>query len=154
MTHHKRQQRLERLGEFARQEEDKAARLMAEARARLDEQEQRLALLENYQREYAARLSFNTGASAGVFALQNYRAFMARIEEAVVQQRQSVERAAREHAHTVQTWNEQRTRTRGLDKVGEKLATTMAREQNSRDQRAQDEFAGRLHLSTLTPHRG
>ncbi|MEW6764469.1 MAG: flagellar export protein FliJ [Pseudomonadota bacterium] len=154
MTHQQRQQRLERLGEFARQEEDKAARRMAEARARLDEQQQRLSMLEDYQREYAARLSFNTGASSGVFALQNYRAFMARIEEAVIQQRQVVERMEQEHAKLAQAWNEQRTRSRGLHKVEEKLAATIARDQNSRDQRVQDEFAGRLHLTMTSTERG
>lgn len=154
MTHQQRRQRLERLGELARQEEDKAARRMAEARARLDEQQQRLKLLEEYQREYAARLSFNPGASAGVFALQNYRAFMARIQEAVIQQRQVVERLAQEHDKLVQAWNEQRARCRGLQKVEEKLAATIARDQNSRDQRIQDEFAGRLHLTITSTQRG
>ncbi|TQV65373.1 MAG: flagellar export protein FliJ [Halothiobacillaceae bacterium] len=149
MTHQQRHQRLERVSDFARQEEDKAARRMAEARARLDEQEQRLNLLEDYQREYAARLSFNTGASGGIFALQNYRAFMARIDEAVGQQRQVVERLRQEHDQRVRHWNEQRTRTRGLQKVEEKLSNQIAQDQNRRDQRVQDEFAVRLNRPTI-----
>jgi len=144
MTNQQRQQRLERLIDFARQEEDRAVRRMTEARTRLEEQQQRLQLLENYQREYAARLSFNPGGSAGVFALQNYRAFMARIDEAVRQQRQVVERLAREHVQLAQAWNEQRTRTRGLQKVEEKLAANIAQGLARRDQRIQDEFALRL----------
>lgn len=150
MTNQQRHQRLERVSDFARQEEDKAARRMAEARARLDEQEQRLGLLEDYQREYAARLSFNTGATAGVFALQNYRAFMARIEEAVSQQRQVVERMRQEHDKLAQHWNEQRTRTRGLQKVEEKLSTHITHDQNRRDQRVQDEFAARLNTPSIS----
>lgn len=150
MTQQQRQQRLERLTDFARQEEDKAARRMTEARARLDEQQQRLNLLEEYQREYAARLSFNPGGSAGVFALQNYRAFMARIEEAVRQQRQVVERLVREHAQLAQAWNEQRTRTRGLQKVEEKLSASIAQGVARKDQRLQDEFALRLKFQSTT----
>jgi len=147
MTSQQRQQRLLRLGDFARQEEDKAARRMTDARARLDDQEQRLSLLEGYQREYASRLSFNTGASGGVFALLNYRAFMARIDEAVGQQRGVVERVRQEHAALTRHWNEQRTRTRGLGKVGEKLSSQIARDQQQRDQRVQDEFSARLSPS-------
>lgn len=147
MTNLQRQQRLQRLGDFARQEEDKAARRMTEARARLDEQEQRLNLLEDYQREYASRLSFNTGASGGIFALRNYRAFMARIDEAVGQQRSVVERMRQEHDSLAQNWKEQRTRTRGLEKVGDKLSGQISQDQHRRDQRVQDEFSSRLNRS-------
>ncbi len=144
MTDRQRQERLARISAWAQGEEDKALRSMSEARARLDEQRQRLELLQGYQREYAARLSFNPGGSAFVASLQNYRAFMARIEEAVRQQRQLVEHLEEDHARLTLAWQEQHTRVRGLQKVEAELLARIGQRQARTDQQAQDAFALRL----------
>ncbi|OYY54447.1 MAG: hypothetical protein B7Y53_06105 [Halothiobacillus sp. 28-55-5] len=54
---------------------------------RLDEQQARLVQLSDYLQEYAAGLGFATGGSSQAFALQNYRAFMGKIEQTIAHQK-------------------------------------------------------------------
>lgn len=60
---------------------------VTQCQKKLEEQLERLNQLTQYFDEYAAGIGFATGGRAQVFALQNYRAFMEKIEQTIAHQK-------------------------------------------------------------------
>ena len=69
---------------------------LLQCQRRLDEQQARLQQLTEYLQEYAAGIGFAPGGEAKAFALQNYRAFMSKIEQTIDHQKGVVAQAEAE----------------------------------------------------------
>lgn len=125
---------------------DRASNLANEAvmhcQQRLDEQRQRLDLLTNYLSEYAETIGFSPGGQARVFALQNYRAFMARIEQTIEQQRLVVAEVEEELVTRQQEAQEANTRHRAVEKLHGRFENRLAHEESRQEQRMMDGHAG------------
>ncbi len=142
--------RLKRVGvieQHASMEEEAAARAMAELERRLVEQQGRLDQLRSFMEDYSRNVSLNTGGSAGVFALQNYRAFMNRIEIAIDQQASAVDGLMRQYEQARRLWQEKRTHARAIDKLRTRIEIEQTRQQERVEQHETDEFASRASMA-------
>ena len=134
--------RLKPLAKLAKNDEYAAARVMNECQRRLDQQVARLDDLKTYRREYDNKLytSSHSGMEAG--ALQRYKNFLAKLDEAINLQSQVVDRIRKEYEQKSVTWYGARVRHKSLDKAverhrGREAARRERREQQQNDERGQ-----------------
>ena len=136
--------RSERLGVVqnatAHTEREHAERV-ALAERHVVEMEQKLAALENYRKEYEDGFSARAGAGLGVAAIRDFQAFLARLGEALEQQRQSVETARAAHQAAIALWREAAKRAHVVDTLAERWQAEESREEGRRDQRDSDELS-------------
>lgn len=107
----------------------------------------RIALLENYRQEYAAR--FRTAAESGIKPQQwaNFEEFLARLDEAIQQQQQIVDASAGRTAEGQKHWLSQRNRVQAFDQLAQKHEASLRYRENRQDQKIADEFASRMHAN-------
>ncbi|MGD8588356.1 MAG: flagellar export protein FliJ [Chromatiales bacterium] len=120
----------------AQSREQKAARHMGESHKHLLAEEAKLLQLKQYHDEYLTR--FETAARKGLSSaqLQEYRAFLARLGQAISEQEQVVAARKREHGSKKDDWRESHTRTQALNKV---VRHYRLQEQQSADRQEQKE---------------
>ena len=122
---------------------------MAEAEQRLREAEQQLAQLESFRADYLQRTPAGAG-SVDTVRLQNNRAFLDRIAEAIRQQQQKVGVARAEYEARRQQWSEKRIEAEALGQAVERLRQGERQEAERRDQRDSDEAGLRAWLAGKT----
>lgn len=137
----KRGKRLEPVRDLALEAERVAARRLAETEREAAESQQRLAQLEHYEREYRAGLQQRVVDGIGAAGLRDYQAFLARLGEAVAQQRTVLARAVGERDAARERWLASTTRRRSVGKVIEQAEAADRRASERREQRELDERA-------------
>ncbi|MFQ5488725.1 MAG: flagellar export protein FliJ [Gammaproteobacteria bacterium] len=138
----KKSQRIQTVVRLARHEEEEAALALSQARQVLEEQLQRLQELESYRHEYAQRINRLGGAGVHIAQLNEYRSFIARLDEAIQQQRQRTVQCQAELEQRSDGWQAARLRHRSVDKyrqrcVSEEQRLALKKEQKESDERAQ-----------------
>ncbi len=121
--------------------EQAQARKLGLAQQAVAAAEGRLEELRSYQADYAAGFDKQVAHGAAVHVLQDYRAFMVRLVDAIRQQEQLVEKQKLEMAMQTAYWQSAARQSRGLDSV---VAGWRRQEQqlaDRRDQAATDERA-------------
>jgi len=108
--------------------------------------EEKLGALERYRKEYEDGFAARAGAGVGVAAGRDFQAFLARLGDALEQQRQVVEQARAAHQATVQAWREAAKRAHVVDTLAERWQVEEAREEGRRDQRDSDELSQQLRF--------
>ncbi len=128
--------RLRPVQRFAHSKEQTAARSMGAARRNLEQEEAKLQQLKVYHQEYLER--FQTLAAEGISAaqLQEYRSFLAKLDEAIRQQEQIVAASTVNHNSHKDNWKQKHSRTQALNKVVDRYER---QEQQSEDRREQKE---------------
>ncbi|HNS26798.1 MAG TPA: flagellar export protein FliJ [Steroidobacteraceae bacterium] len=114
-------------------EREHAARL-AECGQRVADAEQRLAELEKYQADYASGLHSRTAAGISATEMRDFRAFLARLSEAVRTQQRLLAQARAEHEAAREAWRRAAQRARSIDHVVERW---QAEERIHRERREQ-----------------
>lgn len=111
------------------------------AEQRATEAEGRCAELQRYRDEYAG--SFTARAAAGLVGagLRDYQAFLARLDEAVRQQRQVALRAAAELEFERQRWMDAAGQVKAVEAVGARWDAEQQRMDQRREQLDTDEHA-------------
>ena len=133
--------RLEPVHDLALEAERAAARRLAETEREAAESQQRLAQLEHYEREYRAGLRQRVSEGIGVAGLRDYQAFLARLGDAVAQQRTVLARAVSDRDAAREQWLASTTRRRAVGKVIEQAEAADRRASERREQRELDERA-------------
>jgi flagellar FliJ protein len=125
-----------------RNERDLASRL-AEAERDAIEAEQKLVALERYRNEYEEQLAQRGAGGVEISGVREFQAFLARLGEALVAQRQvlSAARAARDQQ--LNSWREAAQRAQVVQTLADRWQTEARREEDRRDQRESDELAQR-----------
>ena len=141
-----RSERLEPVLDIATSHERRAAQGFGAAAERLQEAEKKLAELERYAVEYRTALRARTVGGIDATQLRAFHGFIAKLGEAISQQRSAVGRARDECALLRERWLEASRRTRAVGKVIEHAGTEERRaferrEQHDNDERAQRAFA-------------
>lgn len=129
--------------ELMQERADEATRNLARLIASEKDAKARLELLLGYRDEYAGR--FQEAAKNGLTQLEwrNFQQFLARVDEAIEQQRQTVAMREQNTATGQRQWKEQRKKLKAFDTLSARhFASENAREVK-RDQKLQDEFAAR-----------
>ncbi len=111
-----------------------AQQAVADAEARLQE-------LRSYQADYAAGFDKQVAQGAAMHVLQDYRAFMVRLVDAIRQQEQLVEKQKLEMAMQTVYWQSAARQSRGLDSVVAGWKRQEEKLADRRDQAASDERA-------------
>lgn len=134
---------LQPLLEITQERTDESSRRLGQLIAAEQSAKSRLQLLEQYREEYAQRLRDAAGQGLTPLALRNYQDFLARIDEAIEQQRQAVGRTERETAAGQTEWREQNKRLQALGTLSQRHHQRELYREGRQDQKQQDEFAAR-----------
>ena len=124
---------------------------VAACQRQLDEQRARLTQLTDYLAEYAAGIGFAAGGRSQVFALQNYRAFMGKIEQTIAHQHQVVAQLEQDLAARQQEWAALRSQHRSVEKLRGRVEQTHHQGQERLAQRENDAHALTRYRSPLDP---
>ncbi len=119
------------------------ARLIAaeqDAKAKLD-------ILCQYREEYAQR--FQVSAQSGMSPQQwkNFQDFLAKLDEAIAQQQQTVAQSHRQTGIGQAHWQAQRVRLKAIDTLSVRHHRSEQALEGRREQKQVDEFAARRKLS-------
>lgn len=140
----KRSERLDVVQQAAARTEKERAERVALAEKHLVEMQQKLAALEKYRGEYEAGFAARAGAGFGAHSVRDFQTFLARLGEALSQQRDLV--AAARHALEAEKnhWREAAQRTHVVETLVERWQGEEARVAGRRDQSMSDELAMQL----------
>lgn len=129
--------------ELSQTKSDNAAARLGQAMAKLSESEQKSGMLRGYRDDYLSRLDNAALRGANAADLANFRAFIAKLDEAVTQQcndenfwREQCDRARAE-------WQAEQKQLMSFTTIATRRRNELARAQDRRDQKAMDEFAAR-----------
>ncbi len=133
--------RLQPVQNLADDAERRAALRVASAERNQHEAEGKLADLERYAEDYQRQYTDRAAGGIGVTELRDYQAFLARLGEAIRQQRAIVSRARHECDTERLRWQEAAKRARALDHVADKWRDEERRAADKREQNEIDERA-------------
>jgi flagellar FliJ protein len=80
-------------------------------------EEAKLVQLKQYHDEYLARFELAARKGLSSAQLQEYRAFLDKLDQAIGQQERVVAASKLDHSNKKEDWRESHTRTQALDKV-------------------------------------
>ena len=133
-----RSERIQPIKEIADTRERNAGAVVAQAEHALRDREQQLAQLRNYLDDYVRKNAPGLGTVDPV-RLNNYRAFLARLTEAVRAQEQLVEMASREYERKREDWRVQHVEAAALGRAVQRMQVFERTEQDRREQKESDE---------------
>ncbi len=137
----KRSERLDVVQQVAARTEQERAQRVAEAERHLAEMQQKLAALEKYRAEYEIGFKARAGAGVDVIGMRDYQTFMARLGEALTQQREQVTLARNALEAQRSQWREAAQRTHVVETLVERWQGEEQRAANRRDQLECDELS-------------
>ena len=139
----KRVERLDVVQQMADRNERERAERLAEAERNAIEAEQKLVALERYRNEYEAQLATRGAAGAEVSGVREFQAFLARLGEALVAQRQVLAAARANRDALLSSWREAAQRAQVVQTLAERWLDEARRDEDRRTQRESDELAQR-----------
>lgn len=136
---------LQPLLEIMQNRADEATRKLGQLLAAEQNQRSRLEMLENYRAEYAQRLRDTAAEGITPLALRNYQDFMARIDEAIAQQRAVVDASVRNTKAGQDHWQSQNRQLKAIDTLSNRHDARERLRENKQEQKVQDEFSTRRY---------
>jgi flagellar FliJ protein len=143
----KRSVRLQPVHQVVEDNERKVARKLAQAEQRAREAQQKLAELERYHAEYARGFQQRAMNGIGAVGLRDYQVFLAKLNEAIKQQRGIVQRTEGERELVRREWTKAAQRTKAVAHVMEKWVAEERRALERREQLETDERGQRRRTS-------
>ncbi len=131
--------RLKPVQKVAASRERNAARTMGQARQHLAQEEAKLLQLKLYHQEYLERFNAVAAQGMSVTQLQEYRAFLAKLDAAIKQQEKVVAASMANHTTQKDNWKQKHTRTQALGKVVERYRREELKAENRSEQKENDE---------------
>lgn len=130
---------------------DEATRKLGQLISAEQSQRGRLEMLENYREEYAQRLRDTIAQGITPMALRNYQDFLARIDDAIAQQRIVVESSARNTQAGQAHWKDQNRQLKAIDTLSNRHDARERQRENKSDQKIQDEYSTRKYAHGSDP---
>jgi flagellar FliJ protein len=137
----KRSERLEVVQQVTARNEREHAERVGAAERHLAEMRDKLAALERYRSEYEAGFKSRANAGVDVIGMRDYQVFLARLGEALTQQRELVAMALAALDTERARWREAAQRAHVVDTLQERWHTEEIRVANRRDQQETDELS-------------
>jgi flagellar protein FliJ len=125
------------------QKEKDRARELGEARTRLSEAQAKLGDLEQYRHDYEQAFQQRAKAGQPVRALRDFQVFLARLDQAIQQQRQVVAATQADVSGHSTRWQSAARQVKAVDSVVDRWQGDERRAQDRRDQKETDERAQR-----------
>ncbi len=137
----KRSERLDVVQQAAARTERERAERVGAAERHLVEMQQKLAALEKYRSEYENGFATRAGAGADVIGMRDFQTFLARLGEAMAQQRDLVAQAQKALDAERSHWREAAQRAHVVETLAERWQSEETRAANRRDQIESDELS-------------
>jgi flagellar FliJ protein len=137
----KRSERLDVVQQVAARTERERAERVGAAERHLVEMQQKLAALEKYRSEYENGFATRAGAGADVIGMRDFQTFLARLGEAMAQQRDLVAQAQKALDAERSHWREAAQRAHVVETLAERWQSEESRAANRRDQIESDELS-------------
>jgi flagellar protein FliJ len=131
---------------LGRKEKDRA-RELGEAQTRLSAAEVKLRDLEQYRQDYEQAFQQRAKAGQPVRALRDFQVFLARLDQAIQQQRQVVATTQNDVNGQSTLWRSAARQVKAVDSVVDRWQGEERRAQDRRDQKDTDERAQRAARS-------
>jgi flagellar FliJ protein len=137
--------RLKPVQKVAGSREKTAAKQFGDSQRNLNGHVGKLEELRQYHQEYIAR--FQQAMKSGISSaqLQEYRAFIAKLNEAIQQQEQVVASSQLERTSKQNSWQKKHTRVMALGKVVDRYKKEEAKTADKKEQSEDDERSQRAH---------
>lgn len=123
--------------------EQEAMHKLGQSQQYLDAQVSRLEELRNYRDQYARDFAASGETGLNAKRALEFRAFLARLGEAIRQQEALIERYRAQHEVNRRDWIESRSHSQAIDKVVDRFRDQERREQERREQLEHDERSQR-----------
>lgn len=136
---------LQPLLEIMQNRTDEATRRLGQLIAAEQSAKSRLQMLEQYRDEYAQKLRDAIAQGITQMVLRNYQDFLARIEEAIMQQSMAVKNSEQNTAVGQAHWKEQSKQKKAIDTLSQRHDTRERYRENKLEQKLQDEFSSRKY---------
>lgn len=136
-------QRLALLQRLAAEQEDRAARQLADALARHANAEDRRSELVHYEMEYMARTPGDSGRASSVAALAQHAGFVAKLREAVQFQNERAQQLSVEVEQARARWVALHRELEKLEQLSAAAQQEIRRVESRRESRELDELATR-----------
>jgi len=137
----KRSERLDVVQQVAARTERERAERVGAAERHLVEMQQKLAALEKYRSEYENGFATSAGAGADVIRMRDFQTFLAKLGEALAQQRELVSLAQQALEAERSNWREAAQRAHVVETLAERWQTEENRAESRRDQLESDELS-------------
>jgi flagellar FliJ protein len=138
-----RSQRLQVVLRLEEQKEKQALEKMAEAQQAHEAQRQQIENLERYQQEYRDQMRADQKGAVTVARLQAWQAFIAQLDQVIIQQRGVLEQARARLDARREEWQSAWERRRGMEKYIETCRRQEQQQMDAREQKLSDEAASR-----------
>jgi flagellar FliJ protein len=147
----KRSERLDVVQQVATRTERERAERVGAAERHLVEMQQKLAALEKYRGEYENGFATSAGAGADVIRMRDFQTFLAKLGEALSQQRELVSLAQQALEAERNHWREAAQRAHVVETLAERWQTEESRAESRRDQIESDELSNQMARSRNRP---
>ncbi|WP_248920907.1 flagellar export protein FliJ [Pseudomonas entomophila] len=134
--------------EMAEEAERKAAQRVGHFQRLVSDAQVKLAELESFREGYQAQWINRGGQGVDGSWLLNYQRFLAQLETAMTQQRQSLTWHQNNLNNARNTWQQAYARVEGLRKLVQRYLDEARRAEDKREQRLLDELSQRLPRQT------
>ena len=124
---------------------DEAGKRLSQLLASEQEAGARVTLLQQYRAEYQERFVDAARSGIGRDAMNNFRSFLARLDEAIVQAQALVEQSKQRTAVGQREWLDQRVQVKAYDTLSTRHFDREQKAANRQEQKLQDEHAARGH---------
>ena len=141
---------LQTLLELMQNRTDEASRKLGQLIMAEQSQRSRLQMLEQYRDEYAQRMREATAEGITRLILRNYQDFLARIDEAIEQQRQAVQNSELSTKAGQTEWRNQNTKLMAIDTLSSRHDARERYRENKQEQKLMDEFSSRKYSTPDT----
>ena len=122
---------------------DAAADRMRKAQAAQQQAENTLLQVKGFIQDYQQRMLQQGQAGTSVAQWADFRLFMQKLDDALVQQQREVDRAMQRFLMEKQAWLQQRKQLKSYEVLQEREKARLALKQRRQEQKALDEFAAR-----------
>lgn len=130
---------------------DEATRKLGQLIAAEQNQRSRLQMLEEYRAEYAQRMSEATAQGITRLVLHNYQDFLARIDQAIEQQRLTVADSENSTKAGQEHWKNQNKQLKAIDTLSLRHDARERYKEGKQEQKLQDEFSSRKYSMPENP---
>ncbi|HVY08477.1 MAG TPA: flagellar export protein FliJ [Burkholderiales bacterium] len=137
--------------ELTRKQADDAAAVLAQLRAKERAASETLQMLENCRHEYQARFERTSQSGIGNEQWRNYQEFLAKLDQAISQQREVLGKCSVSCQAGLQEWQLARIKLKSFDVLFERHQRGEAQRESRSEQRDQDERSAASHQRARKP---
>lgn len=139
-------QRLKPIKKLADNKEKTAAQTLGKSVQNQTQQQQKLAQLISYRREYVENMSYNTQQGMSGEKLQQYHQFLSKLDTAIKHQETVVSSSSQSVDQSRQTWKQDNSRANAIGKVMTNMKNKETIQKDKRESARIDEMSTQAFL--------